>query len=265
MLNKKELQQSELTYNDFLKIIKADEDNQKPTYFTILPASVRYSKELTHFEKILFSEIVALTHVNYDSEGRAFCHANNNYFARAFEKNKMRISEAISNLQKKGFIYCKYIYENKECKARLIYINEQYILSNSEARKTVPEKHNTSITEKADTSITEKADTCITEKADTCITGKAEYNNINTSNTSQNKINENNIKNKKKKITQTEIALLFYDIVENSFKLDNKLYDISKLLEFVIDTVNNTLDIPNLNQYIISLVNIYSDRFIYKN
>ena len=251
MTNKKtELEQSELTFNDFQKIIKADEDNQKPTYFTILPASVRYSKELTPFEKILFSEITALTHVNFDNEGRAFCHANNNYFARAFEKDKKRISEAISKLQSKGFIYCKYIYENKECKARLIYINEQYLLN-------------------SDTCSPKNSDTCSPKKRDTCSPKNAQYNNINTSNINPNNIKTNNIKPKQKKtsrnsITESEITLLYYEIVEKEFKLDNKIYNIRKLLNFIIDTVKNTLDIPNLNQYIYSLVRIYSERFIYQ-
>ena len=150
---------SSLNYEEFLKIIKPDEDNQKPSFWSQIPASVRYSKKITEFQKLLFSEILALSHVNYDKEGRYFCHANNNYFARVFEKNKVRISEAISNLQIQGFIYCQYIYENKECKARLIYVNEDYFI-----KSVIP----------------------ITENRNTPITEIVKYTSINNNNTSVN-------------------------------------------------------------------------------
>jgi len=36
-------------------------EKENPNYYSILPANVRYDKKLTPFEKILYSEIVALT------------------------------------------------------------------------------------------------------------------------------------------------------------------------------------------------------------
>ena len=172
--NQLENEESSLSYSEFLKIIKPDEDNQKPSFFTIMPASVRYVKNITDFQKIIFSEIIALSHTNYDKEGRYFCHAGNSYFARVYEKDKVRISEAISNLKKQGFIFCKYIYEykeyasgkkTKECKARLIYPNPLYFTQTSR-----------------NTCNTEIVNTCNTEIVNTCNTEIVKENNININN-----------------------------------------------------------------------------------
>jgi len=46
-----------------------------PNYYSILNADIRYNKNITDSEKILYSEITALSNKN------GFCHASNKYFA----------------------------------------------------------------------------------------------------------------------------------------------------------------------------------------
>ncbi len=70
----------------------------KPNYFSILPASVRYDKELTALAKLLFSEITALA----NKSGKAY--PTNKYLAELYGVSKTTISTAISSLENKGYI-----------------------------------------------------------------------------------------------------------------------------------------------------------------
>lgn len=68
------------------------------SYYSIIPAEVRYSDKLSANEKLLFSEITALTNAN------GYCFASNAYFAELYKVHKITISRWISNLSKCGFI-----------------------------------------------------------------------------------------------------------------------------------------------------------------
>ena len=50
-----------------------------PSYYAILPANVRYDKNLKPMEKILYAEITALSNKN------GYCSASNSYFAKLYE------------------------------------------------------------------------------------------------------------------------------------------------------------------------------------
>ena len=82
--------------------------NQKrqPSYYAIIPSTVRYDKRLKFAERLLYGEITALL----GKEG--YCFASNNYFAELFLLSKTQISKIISDLKKKGWISVK--YENKK-------------------------------------------------------------------------------------------------------------------------------------------------------
>lgn len=88
-------------------------------YYAILPATVRYDKNLSHFEKLLFAEITSLT----NKYGYCFC--RNSYFAELYGMTKQHISSAISNLQKNEYIVTKIIYgeAKNEIKERRIYLS----------------------------------------------------------------------------------------------------------------------------------------------
>jgi uncharacterized phage protein (TIGR02220 family) len=70
----------------------------KPNYFSILPASVRYDKELTALAKLLFSELTALA----NKSGKAY--PTNKYLSELYGVSKTTISTAISSLENKGYI-----------------------------------------------------------------------------------------------------------------------------------------------------------------
>tara|TARA_R110002020_G_scaffold101523_9_gene239092 strand:- start:3594 stop:4187 length:594 start_codon:yes stop_codon:yes gene_type:complete len=70
---------------------------EKPNYYAIIPAKVRYSN-LKPNAKLLYGEITAL------SGKTGYCFASNNYFAELYNVNKNTISRWISDLKRLGFI-----------------------------------------------------------------------------------------------------------------------------------------------------------------
>ena len=69
----------------------------KPNYYAIIPADVRYSN-LKPNAKLLYGEITAL------SGKLGYCYATNNYFAELYGVSKNTISRWVSDLNKLGFI-----------------------------------------------------------------------------------------------------------------------------------------------------------------
>jgi len=64
----------------------------KPNYYSILPAHVRYDERLSSTEKLIYSEITALS----NKEG--FCWASNGYFAGLYKITNDQVSRIINNL-----------------------------------------------------------------------------------------------------------------------------------------------------------------------
>lgn len=96
----------------------------KPNYYSVIPAIVRYDNELKPNEKLLYGEISALTNRNGE------CWASNDYFAKLYDKSKDTVSDWISMLNKKGYISVELI-RNETTKAiekRIIRIN--HLLAN---------------------------------------------------------------------------------------------------------------------------------------
>lgn len=72
------------------------EDN--PSYYSILTAEVRYDKELTPLQKLLYSEITALANKT------GVCWASNAYFAELYGVTDSWVSTSINQLVKRGYI-----------------------------------------------------------------------------------------------------------------------------------------------------------------
>jgi len=69
-----------------------------PNYYAIIPANVRYCKELEPSAKLLYGEITALC----TQEG--YCWASNKYFSELYEVEARTIRRWIESLTKNGFI-----------------------------------------------------------------------------------------------------------------------------------------------------------------
>ena len=92
----------------------------KPSYFAIIPAKVRYCEALAPIDKLLFGEITALANT------KSYCFASNDYFADLYDMHKITISKSISKLVQNNFIRTELIYAEgtKQVKERRIYIDQ---------------------------------------------------------------------------------------------------------------------------------------------
>lgn len=89
-------------------------ENIKSNYYAVIPAIVRYDKDLTDKAKLLYGEITCLC----NKEG--YCFATNNYFSNLYNCTPRAIQFTLSKLQEKGYI--KIILENNY--QRKIYLTD---------------------------------------------------------------------------------------------------------------------------------------------
>lgn len=76
---------------------------EKPSYYAIIPATVRYDERLKANEKLLFGEITSLT--NKTGE----CWATNKYFADLYKVSIRSVQCWLSNLEKNEYIRINFI------------------------------------------------------------------------------------------------------------------------------------------------------------
>ena len=91
---------------------------EKPNYYAILSAEVRYDNRLKANTKLMYAEITALCDMNSE------CFASNSYFANLYGKSKTSISNWISELVKYKYISLRFTYKEgtKEIDNRYIKI-----------------------------------------------------------------------------------------------------------------------------------------------
>ena len=95
------------------------EKEENVGYYSVIPATVLYNKELKANEKLLYAIITSLA----CKEG--YCLATNKYLAEKLGVNHKTVSSWISDLQKRKFIIVELIRnENKQIIQRKIYIND---------------------------------------------------------------------------------------------------------------------------------------------
>ncbi len=100
--------------------------NIEPSYYSILPAPVRYDKRLTPNAKILYAEITSLTNQV------GFCYASNRYFEELYKVSTQSINTWLQQLEKYGYIK-RFVYRDrgtKEILNRYITIFEKPIQEN---------------------------------------------------------------------------------------------------------------------------------------
>ena len=94
---------------------------EKPNYYAILPASVRYDNRLRASEKLLYGEITALTQKTGE------CWASNSYFSELYGVTPQAISKWIMDLKAYGYIEIDYVLNGKEIKKRVIKLVSTYV------------------------------------------------------------------------------------------------------------------------------------------
>lgn len=113
---------------------------QQPGYYSILTASVRYDKNLKANEKLLFSEITAL------SNKYGYCTASNRYFAELYQVTERSIQDWISNLVQYGYITTTLVSKDGQIIGRKIYlssgIKESKTTSRGVVKKSSPDEEN---------------------------------------------------------------------------------------------------------------------------
>ena len=94
---------------------------EKPNYYAIIPAYVRYDNELTDKAKLLYGEISALA--NKTGE----CWASNKYFAELYSCSVRTITTLLTSLKEKDYIEINHIYRinSKEIEKRIIKLKKE--------------------------------------------------------------------------------------------------------------------------------------------
>lgn len=129
------------------------------SYYAIIPATVRYDKDLTPNAKLLYGEISALCNE------KGYCWATNQYFAELYDVSKTSISKWISQLVEKKFIRIdnQYFEGTQGIEKRFISIVNDPIEIEERAFVPIEEKLMPPIT-KVKEGIEEKLNTPIEEK-----------------------------------------------------------------------------------------------------
>ena len=88
----------------------------KPHYYAVIPAKVRYAKGITPNAKLLYAEITALCNMN----GR--CNASTKYFCNLYEVSRSSIQNWLKSLEDNNFIIrdVKYKQGSREIESRYI-------------------------------------------------------------------------------------------------------------------------------------------------
>lgn len=123
--------------------LMSNEFIEKPTYFGIIPANVRYDRNLCMGEKVMYSEFTAL------SNKAGYCWATNQYFATLYGVDSRTISRWINNLKNLGYIKVEIEYKDssKEVKSRKIWIVDSSGIINVPTINNGPTETNQSVKE----------------------------------------------------------------------------------------------------------------------
>jgi len=86
------------------KTRRIDMEEIRKSYYAIIPADVRYDKDLTPNAKLLYAEITSLCNE------KGYCWATNKYFAELYNVTIISVSKWVRELQEKGYIESQVVY-----------------------------------------------------------------------------------------------------------------------------------------------------------
>jgi len=94
----------------------------KKSYYAIIPANVRYDKELTPNAKLLYGEITALCNE------KGFCWAGDSYFTELYGVSRATVQRWFKQLETKGYIEREVVYKEgtKSIDKRYTYLTSTY-------------------------------------------------------------------------------------------------------------------------------------------
>lgn len=94
-------------------------EEQQRSYYAIIPANVRYDKDLAPSAKLLYGEITALCNE------KGYCWASNQYFAELYGVSVLSVKRWVNSLVTKGYVYRTLTYKpnSKEVDKRILSID----------------------------------------------------------------------------------------------------------------------------------------------
>lgn len=90
---------------------------ERPAYWAVIPASVRYDQDLPPNAKLLYGEVTAL------SDKRGYCYAQNGYFSELFSLSERSVTRLFAVLVARGYLRVDVIRDERtnEVLERRIY------------------------------------------------------------------------------------------------------------------------------------------------
>lgn len=150
------------------------------SYYAIIPANVRYDKDLPANAKLLYGEITALCNE------KGYCWATNDYFASLYDVSRKSVSRWINALVSKGYISSDLVYKENSKEILHRYLR---IAQNSEDMEKNVHPYGQKSSEPMDKNVLNPMDK------------KVKENNTNNNNTINNTIKKERKKKEDKKTT----------------------------------------------------------------
>ena len=106
-------------------------EEQQKSYYAIIPANVRYDKDLAPNAKLLYGEITALCNE------KGYCWASNQYFAELYGVSVLSVKRWVNSLVNKGYIYRTLTYKpnSKEVDKRILSIDSGIKIDTTSVQK----------------------------------------------------------------------------------------------------------------------------------
>lgn len=106
-------------------------EEQQKSYYAIIPANVRYDKDLAPNAKLLYGEITALCNE------KGYCWASNKYFAELYGVSVLSVKRWVNSLVTKGYVYRTLTYKpnSKEVDKRILSIDSGIKIDTTSVQK----------------------------------------------------------------------------------------------------------------------------------